>query len=864
MGLPSLSIPFLHRQSGTGSTRANPQYGDVSIPSDRMKVGRFEEVGATGSLWLQGILVGEEYNPDLTGEKALKVYDKMWRSDGQIAALLQVLTLPILRAKKQIIPASDDPVDLGIARMVHDNLFGGMRQTWQEHLRFALLGMLRDGFAVEEKVYGLVDTPNLQDDDGAVIPVRQPGVPPGKHIALLKLAPRLSKTIYRWYPNADDELDRLQQRVWRVNQDGLGGEYEFPVIPGWKLVVYTHQKEGNNWFGVSVLRPAYMHWWYKNNLLRIDALAAERGGVGIPTWKEPPNAEKTQRDIAAAVGQSIHAGAKDYILEPFGWDFRFESVPRTLDVLPSVQYHDMQIARSMLAQFMNLDKSGLYNVNTDFSSFFLQSLQAVAHYLEEQHNRYIIRPLVDLNFVTDRYPTLSIAEMDKRDVSRMLPGLANLYKNGGLTNNASTENALRAILGLPDLPEAPIDVTPNETPPTSTSEGKAATPTTPATKPETPKPTGAQETPASATTPAPAAKPATTTTMSREDTDDGADAQGAGLAPYRFDQTNDPSPSPGGDAHPRRPSSDAPAGAASGSTPRSDTTSRAGASERSGVAQSFGLGFRALAARSDAAMAVDHAKIHAILDELEAEVDASVWPLLEAQIDALVTRAKTATEAGEHLQPTPDELPKRAALIAAIARLLWLAYEEGQAHVGVQAQAVAPSVTLPKRKASGGSDDGSEAPSAAIWTEKNRQAKTRLGRKAKTIAAALDLALLGYFATLQGDQADSGQYEPATLRAKLTKFFQRAYTYQRGGIAGGGFQMGKASAALATDARVARYETMEDPRVCSACAALDGTEVRVGTAEYDAIMPPNPDCAGGERCRCQFSYDWNDSAEGAS
>jgi hypothetical protein len=46
---------------------------------------------------------------------------------------------------------------------------------------------------------------------------------------------------------------------------------------------------------------------------------------------------------------------------------------------------------------------------------------------------------------------------------------------------------------------------------------------------------------------------------------------------------------------------------------------------------------------------------------------------------------------------------------------------------------------------------------------------------------------------------------------------------------------------------VLRSEVL-DARTCQACAGLDGTMVKIGTSEYEQLMPPAR-CEGGDNCR---------------
>src|SRR6185503_7929462 len=69
---------------------------------------------------------------------------------------LRALKLPILAAKCEVVPASDDPLDIEIAKRFEWNLFEGMSVSWQEHLR-QILTFLDFGHQVSEIVWTVSD-----------------------------------------------------------------------------------------------------------------------------------------------------------------------------------------------------------------------------------------------------------------------------------------------------------------------------------------------------------------------------------------------------------------------------------------------------------------------------------------------------------------------------------------------------------------------------------------------------------------------------------------------------------------------------------------------------------------------------------
>jgi hypothetical protein len=432
---PPLPVPLEYRPAPVATLARR------SLPAD---------IGAIGTTYYSGFLQGEEHKPELQGLAGLARYAKMWRNDGDVGALRRAVTQPLLSAKWSIKPASDDPLDKEIAQFVQDNLMGGMDVTWREHLSQALL-FYRDGHQVFHKQFVL-------GDDGKV--------------RLLKLAPRLSRTLYQWWVNPDGTLDHITQRVYVPGKKGGPGVYEPVDLPGNELLVYTLEKEGANFQGVSLMRNAEPHWAAKQDLYRIDLIACERNALGIPEMKEPQSPDPVQRDSAAETLARLHAHEQAYVLTPYGYEFHIRGVEgATHDVIPSIQHHSLEIVKSALATFLNLDQTGSYARDWSQSSLFLQNLFYVASIICETQGRDVIRPLVDYNWTVDRYPTMQCEDLDKRDIAEFIKGLGPLYIAGAITNNTDTENALRRKIDYPDLPN-PEDL-PGETIDTD-SQGQAA------------------------------------------------------------------------------------------------------------------------------------------------------------------------------------------------------------------------------------------------------------------------------------------------------------------------------------------------------------------------------------------------------
>jgi len=385
-----------------------------------------------------------EYNAQLEGLTAIRTYEKMRRSDAQVAATLLACELPIRAAHWDVHPGSDNAQDREIAQFVRDNLFGGLEyispggvtvsQCWDDVLRNALL-MLAFGAAAHEEVYA-VD---------------------GRRIRLARLAPRLPITFYRWLMDTDGET------LLALNQYGYrNGNFESVEIPADRLAIFTFNQEGANFFGRAMLRPAYMHWYIKHQLYRIDAIAGERNGLGVPTIEQGPSAAREDREAAEKWVTQLAAHEKTGVSLPSGWKFSLKGVEGNVrDLYNSIQHHNIEISRTALAFFMNLGlgarAGGNRALGESQSDFFFLAVQATGDHLARTLSATAIKRLVDYNWAgVERYPVLSVSNLRARSFDQVLDTLARLAQTGVVAPFPELAQYICHELGLP-LPKKPED-----------------------------------------------------------------------------------------------------------------------------------------------------------------------------------------------------------------------------------------------------------------------------------------------------------------------------------------------------------------------------------------------------------------------
>ena len=407
------------------------------------------DLGDSGTRLLHGIIT-EEYNPQLQGIQGIKVFDEMRKGDGTVRAAMLACTLPIRRAEWFVNPATESEQDKEISNFVSKALFNWLDLSWDDIIRQALL-MVVFGVMVFEKVYG------VKEHDGK------------SYVTLSKLAPRLPKSILQW------ELVDHTFGIQQIRQDGVLAQ-----IPGSKMLVFVNEREGDNWWGMSMLRAAYPHWYYKKHFYSIDGIAFERQGMGIPTIYMPTGYTEADELKAETALANLRASEKSYLVLPNEYKAEFLNMgaSSTRDPEKSINHHNKEILQSVLAQFLELGAtktgSGSHALSQDHSDLFLKGMEAIANTIQAEFNKNLIPELVDLNFNNVKvYPVLDYSGIIRVDVQALGDAYSKLVSAGAITPTNDDQQYLRVAMGLPPRSQEDIDAEDDQEPDTERQEDHA-------------------------------------------------------------------------------------------------------------------------------------------------------------------------------------------------------------------------------------------------------------------------------------------------------------------------------------------------------------------------------------------------------
>jgi hypothetical protein len=381
-----------------------------------------------------------ETNPDLQWPKSIDVFDKMRREDSQVGSVLKAVTLPIRSAAWMIDPngARDEVVqliatDLGLPIKGEEPRAATRtrgRFSWNEHLRMVLLELIY-GHSFFEQVY------EIQDG----------------RAHLRKLAWRPSRSITKIDVAPDGGLISISQQ----------GEFTKDIkIPVDRLVAYVNDREGANWIGQSLLRNAYKNWLLKDRMLRAQALTVERNGLGVPVYTaaEPP-ADATTEEVTKwneaekESGQKLTTGfrAGDAAGASLSFGAKLELMGVTGDLPDTdkpIRYHDEQIARAVLAHFLNLGtQTGSWALGSTFADFFTGSLNALATQIQDTTQQHVVEDLVDANWGPAEPAPRLVFKAIGTEYPPTAEAIKALIEAGAITLDDKLEAYLRATYGLP-------------------------------------------------------------------------------------------------------------------------------------------------------------------------------------------------------------------------------------------------------------------------------------------------------------------------------------------------------------------------------------------------------------------------------
>ncbi len=433
--------------------RRKSQPDDAKVAVEQPKPDPGNPRAGSGRSHTNGYLQLEELNPRLRHPACHKVYDEMYRTDGDVHQVVQLTVNPITGGTWGTQPHGGDdatPEDVKIAEAAWWALSEQMKPGLVGHLSEFLPVVFRSGFTPGEIVWKTVEfegrTWLVPDTIGLMLP----------------------RTIHRW-KQSYGKLTAIEQYLTTApgrDDTGIVGDGGLVEVPAKDLLYYRVGAEGDNWEGVSLLRPAYKHWYLKDHIERIDAIAQEREAVGVPVVYPPAGASVKQLDDMEEILRNMRTNEQGYIIMPgmkagekgtpdgSGWLIELLGFDRTgggRDPMPSLNYHGLKIAAAFISEFMKLGQgeSGARATAQVQADPFLASIEALAGRVEEVLQR-LVEMFVRYNFPgVERFPKIKMSKVDSTSLNQLADYVLKLTQVGALLPDKDLEEFLRARADMP-------------------------------------------------------------------------------------------------------------------------------------------------------------------------------------------------------------------------------------------------------------------------------------------------------------------------------------------------------------------------------------------------------------------------------
>ena len=247
--------------------------------------------------------------------------------------------------------------------------------------------------------------------------------------------------------------------------------FDMRYIPRDKFLLFRADAHKNNPEGRSVLRGAYISYYYKKKLITYESIGVSRDLAGLPVLEVPlqilsSNASAGEKAVLAAMKNMIQRVGRDEYEglvipseqladgTPSGYKLKLLSAGgrRPIDVNEIIKRYESRIAMSMLGEFILLgsESVGSFALADSKTSLFSQALGTYLDSVASEFNNQAIPKLMRLNgFAEKDFPTLAYDDIEVPALGELTTALAGLVGSGVLTPDDKLEEYVREQANLP-------------------------------------------------------------------------------------------------------------------------------------------------------------------------------------------------------------------------------------------------------------------------------------------------------------------------------------------------------------------------------------------------------------------------------
>lgn len=411
------------------------------------------EIGVTG-LKQNGGFVSEEFLVQLFGSKANKVFREMGDNEPIIGGIVLAFEQVAGKLDWHIEPPEDASPDEMLATDFIRSAWEDMQDDWDVTLS-NIMSFVTFGWSFFEVNYKLRNGRNSPIEskysDG--------------RIGWKSWSIRAQETLYKWEFGDNGSIQSMTQQ-----DPQAGGMFTVPLF---KALLFRTSEFKNNPQGRSMLRNAYVPYYYLKRIREQEAIGFERDLSGLPTVTVPASfmkssADESQKAFVTAMAkmvQEIRRNKREGIVMPVEYDennnkvidFELMTSGGQRQMVPDVAItrYKQEIAMSLLADFLTLGHEGVgsFALGTAKMDLWTMVVDSLAKSIASVVNKHAIEKLLRLNGISYvNPPKLVYGSVSNIDLSSIATYIAALVKGGLITSDPTLEAWLREAGGMP-MPE---------------------------------------------------------------------------------------------------------------------------------------------------------------------------------------------------------------------------------------------------------------------------------------------------------------------------------------------------------------------------------------------------------------------------
>ena len=416
----------------------------------------FGELGVSGLLRWSGY-IDEEFHRDLKGDRALKVYKEMRDNSPTVQACLYAYEMLLRGITWRVEAPGESSEDLRAADLI-ESARNDMSHSWQD-LMAEVLSMLTFGWSYHEIVYkrrqGQQREPGESSryDDGL--------------IGWRKMPIRSQDSRTRWEFQPDGGIAGMYQQAPPV--------YEERYIPITKAGLFRPNVHKNNPEGRSLLRGAYVAWYYLKRIQETEAIGIERDLNGLPVGFVPAEimsgsrtgAQATTYNAVKDIVTNVRIDEQHGVVWPMAYDsggnqlydFKLLSGGGAAKINPNdaIGRYQRDIAMTVMADFLFLGREnvGSLSLGTVRRSMLSAAAGTIADQIADVFNRHLIPRLLGYNGIRlEKLPEIHHGDIESVDLTQLATMITSLTGAGArLFPDLDLENHFRTMLGWPEMTE---------------------------------------------------------------------------------------------------------------------------------------------------------------------------------------------------------------------------------------------------------------------------------------------------------------------------------------------------------------------------------------------------------------------------